>query len=520
MLIFFLQRYLKIPFIMEREKRMAVQITSDLQENISQFEELFSDCADIKKRKVKVGQKLERECYIAYIEVAVSSTEWKDSAVGKILQTLRELPEEKLVAYVERNVEDISDSQPFATIEDAAQGMLTGDVLFFLEGYDRALKIPDKGYPGRGVYETESEKVIRGSNEGFSESIKLNTALIRKRLRSPHVKVKESFAGKRTHTNVDLVYMKDLIYPGMLEEVEKRLGEFEIDGALDSGIIEQLTEKRTYSPFPQFQTTQRPDRAAMAILEGRIVLLSDNSPVALILPATYNTFIQTSDDYYSRWEIASFTRMLRYLASFLAMTFPGLYLAMTNFHTQILPTDLLLSLAAARQGVPFPAVVEIILMEVAFELLREAGVRLPGANGNTIGIVGGLIIGQAAVDANIVSPIVVIVVALTALCSFAVPNEEFATAFRILKFLFILLCGYLGCVGFLVGTLGILIHLSHMESFGIPYLAPFVGADLNGYQDERDTFLRLPLEFLKKRPIYTKEGARTRLKFRQQGKGK
>lgn len=505
---------------MERGKAMAVPITSDLQENISQFEELFSDCADIKKRKVKVGQNLKKECYIAYIEVSVSSMEWKDSAVGKILQTLRELPEDRLASYVAQNVEDISDSQPFATLEDAAQGMLTGDVLFFLEGYDKALKIPDKGYPGRGVYETESEKVIRGSNEGFSESIKLNTALIRKRLRSPHVKVKESFAGKRTHTNVDLVYMKDLIHPGMLEEIEKRLGEFEIDGALDSGIIEQLTEQRTYSPFPQFQTTQRPDRAAMAILEGRIVLLSDNSPVALILPATYNTFIQTSDDYYSRWEIASFTRMLRYLASFLAMTFPGLYLSMTNFHTQILPTDLLLSLAAARQGVPFPAVVEIILMEVAFELLREAGVRLPGANGNTIGIVGGLIIGQAAVDANIVSPIVVIVVALTALCSFAVPNEEFATAFRILKFLFIFLCGYLGFFGFLVGTLGILIHLSHLESFGIPYLSPFVGADLNGYRDERDTFLRLPLGFLRKRPIYTREGARTRLKFKQQDKGK
>ncbi len=498
---------------------MAVQVTTDLEENIRQFETLFSDCADIKKRRIKVGQKLGKECYIAYIEVAISNTDWKDSAVGKLLQTLRSLPEDGLVHYVEQNVEDISDSQPFRTIEDAAQGMLTGDALFFLEGYASALKIPDKGYPGRGVYETESEKVIRGSNEGFSESVKLNTALIRKRLRSPHVKVRESFAGKRTHTNVDLVYMKDLIYPGMLEEVEKRLGEFEIDGALDSGIIEQLTEKRKYSPFPQFQTTQRPDRAAMAILEGRIVLLSDNSPVALILPATYNTFIQTSDDYYSRWEIASFTRALRYLASFLAMVFPGLYLAMTNFHTQILPTDLLLSLAAARQGVPFPAVVEIILMELAFELLREAGVRLPGANGNTIGIVGGLIIGQAAVDANIVSPIVVIVVALTALCSFAVPNEEFATAFRILKFLFIFLCGYLGFFGFLVGILGILIHLSQLESFGIPYLAPFVGADLNGYRDERDTFFRLPLDFLKKRPIYTREGARTRLKVKGQKKG-
>ena len=293
---------------------------------------------------------------------------------------------------------------------------------------------------------------------------------------------------------------------------------------MDSGIIEQLTERRKYSPFPQFQTTQRPDRAAMAILEGRIVLLSDNSPVALILPTTYNTFIQTSDDYYSRWEIASFTRVLRYVASFLAMVLPGLYLAVTNFHTQILPTDLMLSLAAARQGVPFPAMVEVLIMELAFELLREAGVRLPGANGNTIGIVGGLIIGQAAVDANIVSPIVVIVVALTALCSFAVPNEEFATAFRILKFIFIFLCGSLGFFGFLVGLLTVLIHLSHLESFGIPYLAPFVGADLNGYQDERDTFLRLPLDFLKKRPVYTRQGARIRLKFsgeeKRNGEGK
>lgn len=493
---------------------MPKKITKNLEENIKNYEILFSDCADIKKRRIKVGTKLKRECYIAYIEVALNNTEWKESAIGKLLTTLRALPEEELISYVKGNTWDISDSAPFDTIEDAAQGMLTGDVIFFLEGYEKALKIPDQGYPGRGVYEVESEKVIRGSNEGFSESVKLNTALIRKRLRSPHVKVRESFAGKRTHTNVDLVYLKDLIHPEVLEEIEKRLQEFEIDGTLDSGIIEQLTEKKKYSPFPQFQTTQRPDRAAMAILEGRIVLLSDNSPVALILPATYNSFIQTSDDYYSRWEIASFTRVLRYVASFLAMTFPGLYLAMTNFHTQILPTDLLLSLAASRQGVPFPAVIEVLLMELAFELLREAGVRLPGANGNTIGIVGGLIIGQAAVDANIVSPIVVIVVALTALCSFAVPNEEFATAFRILKFGFILVCGYLGFFGFLMGIMAVLIHLSHLESFGIPYLAPFVGADLNGYQDEGDTFLRLPLKFLKKRSLYTREGARTRLKLK------
>ena len=310
--------------------------------------------------------------------------------------------------------------------------------------------------------------------------------------------------------------MEDLVYPSMLEEIEKRIGRYEIDGVLDSGIIEQLSEEKWYSPFPQFQTTQRPDRAAMAVLEGRVVVLTDNSPTGLILPADYNSFIKTSDDYYNRWEIASFGRMIRYMASFFAMTMPGLYLAVTNFHTQILPTTLLLSFAAARQGVPFPAVVEVLLMEIAFELLREAGVRLPGAMGNTIGIVGGLIIGQAAVEANIVSPIVVIVVAFTALCSFAIPNEEFATAFRILKFGFIFLCSWLGFYGFLYGLLLLLIHLSHLKSFGIPYLMPFVGADLNGYEDERDSIIRQPLFWMKRRPIYAKRNRRIRLRKKDQ----
>ena len=185
--------------------------------------------------------------------------------------------------------------------------------------------------------------------------------------------------GTRSNTNVDIVYMEDLVYPCLLGEVERRLNRYEIDGVLDSGIIEQLSEEKWYSPFPQFQTTQRPDRAAMALLEGRIVVLCDNSPTGLILPTDYNSFIKTSDDYYNRWEIASFGRILRYLAAFFAMTIPGLYLAVTNFHTQILPTTLLLSFAAAREGVPFPAMVEILLMEIAFELLREAGVRLPGS---------------------------------------------------------------------------------------------------------------------------------------------
>jgi spore germination protein len=253
----------------------------------------------------------------------------------------------------------------------------------------------------------------------------------------------------------------------------------------------------------------------MAVLEGRVVLLSDNSPIALIFPTDFNSFLKTSDDYYNRFATASFARILRYLASFFAMTLPGLYLALTNFHTQILPTTLLLSFQEARVGVPFPAVLEVILMELSFELLREAGVRLPGAMGNTIGIVGGLIIGQAAVDANLVSPIVVIVVAFTALCSFAIPNEEFAFSFRILKFVFIVLCAWLGYFGFLLGILLVLVHLSRLKSFGIPYLMPFVGADLTGYEDERDSVLRYPLRKMTMRPIYARRNARKKLKEKE-----
>jgi spore germination protein len=362
------------------------------------------------------------------------------------------------------------------------------------------------------VQEPDSEKVIRGSKEGFTDSVKTNTALIRKRVRSSRVKVQEFTMGLRSHTAVDLVYMEDLACPGVLEAIKKRLNAYEIDGVLDSGIIEQLGEKKWYSPFPQFQTTQRPDRAALAVLEGRVVLLSDNSPVALILPTDFNSFLKTSDDYYNRFGVATFARILRYMAAFFSMTLPGLYLAATTFHTQILPTPLLLSFWEARIGVPFPAALEVILMEVSFELLREAGVRLPGAMGNTIGIVGGLIIGQAAVDANLVSPIVVIVVAFTALCSFSIPNEEFAFSFRILKFYIIALCAWQGFFGFLVGLLSVVLHLSRLESFGIPYLMPFVGADLTGYEDERDSIWRAPLRAMTRRPIYARRDERVKLR--------
>lgn len=488
-------------------------ISVHVSENKTALQEMLGNSADIKMREMILGRDRVR-CLAAYIEITAGSLAFENSLVGRLLNDLAQLPADQIYESLADNGQGLCDVTPFAYLEDAVQlGMLTGDVILFIDGFASALKIPDKGYPNMGVTKPDSEKVIRGSQEGFADSVKVNTALIRKRVRSSRLRVKEVRAGLYSHTNIDLVYMEGLVYPNLLDEIERRLDSFLIDNVPDSGTLEQLTEDEWYSPFPQFQTTQRPDRAAIALMEGRVVLLCDNSPTALILPTDVNSMLKTSDDYYNRFEITTLERFIRYASAVMALALPAFYLAVTNFHTQILPTSLLLSFAAARQGVPFPAVVEVLLMELSFELLREAGVRLPGAMGNTIGIVGGLIIGQAAVEANLVSPIVVIVVAFTALSSFAIPNEELATSFRILKFYMIAMSAWLGLFGFLASALSILIHLAKLRSFGIPYLMPYVAAELNGYEDERDSLIRFPLFSMRRRPIYARQMERLRLTF-------
>lgn len=491
------------------------KLSKNIDVNINNFNEKFSDCDDIIRRKMRLGSERKVDCMVVYVEVAVSNMMLSDSVIGKIINNMWDMPYEEIYEYIKNNgmgISDVSELEDMETIENA---LLSGNAVLFIDGYDKAIKISSKGYPSLGVTQTESEKAVRGSKESFSDSAKTNAALIRKRIKDSRLKVKEIKLGVRSNTLSYIVYMEDIVRPGLIDEIENSLDKFEIDGIFDTGMVEQITEKKWYSPFPQYQNTERPDFTAMALLEGRAVFLSDNSPSALLFPADCNSFLKASDDYYSHFEIVSLNRILRYIAVFLAMALPGFYIAVTNFHTQVLPTDLILSFAAAREGVPFPGIVEVLSMELAFELLREAGVRLPGAMGNTIGIVGGLIIGQAAVDANLVSPIVVIVVAATALCSFAIPNEEFATSFRILKFFFIIICAALGFYGFTIGILAVLIHLSHLESFKIPYLMPFASSELDDGAAAKDSIIRMPEFMLKKRPVYSNENQKIRLKIKK-----
>ena len=475
------------------------------------FREKCRECADIKFRPINLGKYGEIKSLAIYLEVTAENLMLGESMLGRMIMQLQEMDEEAVLQCIEKNELGISDVFPLDTKEDGMRALLAGNMILLIDGLEKILKIGSKGYPAKSISSAESEKVLRGSNEGFCESVKINTALVRKRIRSTDLKVKEIFLGERSDTVVSILYMEELAYPRMLEELEDRLNTYAIDGVLDSGILEQLSEEHWASPFPQFQTTERPDLAALELLEGRVVVLSDNSPTALILPASFHDFMSVSEDRYHRFELAAFQRIIRYGAVVLATLISGTYLAVIGFHTSILPTNLLLSFAEARKGVPFPGIIEILLMELAFEMIREAGVRMPGPLSGTIGIVGGLIIGDAAVSANLVSPMAVVVVALSALSSFAIPNDEFASAFRLVKYGFIFLGGTLGVGGIVIGCYLLLGHLSRLTSFEMPYLVPFTGRDVEEYQKEYDSILRGPLRKMKYRPLTARRNQRIRL---------
>ena len=309
------------------------KVSANLRENEKYLRSRLENCSDILIRPMRLGDKHKVDCLMVYIEVAVSNMMLDDSAIGKMINHFWEISPEDIQEFVRHNSLGIADVKKLENLDESIDAMLAGNAVFFIDGYDKAMKISSKGYPSTGVMEAESEKVLRGSREGFSDSVKSNSALVRKRLRDTRLKVEEYKIGVRSHTLTQVLYMDDLVHEGLLEEVKERLEEFQIDGILDSGMLEQLTEDVWYSPFPQYQTTERPDRAVQEILKGKVVILCDNSPEALILPGNFSSFMESSEDWYHRFEMASFLRILRYLAVIMATVLPGLYLAVIRFHT-------------------------------------------------------------------------------------------------------------------------------------------------------------------------------------------
>lgn len=350
--------------------------------------------------------------------------------------------------------------------------IIVGNTLLVIEGLSGAITITTTGFEHRGVGKPQNENVLKGPLEAFIESGAVNRSLIRKQMRSPHLISESVVIGEQSNSEVTLMYLGNIVDQQLLQDVKDRIKQIKADTVQTLGMLEQHIEERPYSLVPSVLYTERPDRAVGMLAEGHIVLVMDSSPAVLVVPVTFWSFFQTSEDYIERWAYGNFIRLIRLFAMFVALLTPAIYIAITNFHVEMIPTDLLLAIAATRERVPFPALIEVLIMEAAFELLREAGVRIPTPIGPTIGIVGALILGQAAVDANVISPILVIVVAITGLASFAVPNISFNFLVRITRFVFLFLAAFMGFFGITIAlTIGVA-YLVTLKSFGVPFLSP------------------------------------------------
>ncbi|MGI6486464.1 MAG: spore germination protein [Tepidanaerobacteraceae bacterium] len=493
------------------------KLKKELSENIDVIREYLFDCDDVIIRDFYMDGGQKRQMTIIYIDGLADKKLIQNEILKSLMLFTRfsEVEHKKGHNYfnmVKEGLLTAADLKEVDNFGEAILAVLCGDTVLFLDKSEKGLIISSRGWEKRAIQEPSTEAVITGPKEGFTETYMTNIALIRRRIKDTNLKVKTVKLGRHTRTDVGILYIKGVAKPTIVDEVLKRVNTIDISGIMESGYIEQMIEGDWLSPFPQLRRTERPDVVAASLIEGNVAILCDNSPFALLAPTTFLSLFQSPEDYYERWYIASILRTLRFGAALVSFTLPGLYIAMTAFHPDMLPTDLLLSIAATREGVPFPSVIEALIMMIALEVLREAGVRLPGPIGQTIGIVGGLIVGEAAVRASIVSPIMVIVVAVSAISSFTIPNYSVAISFRILVFVFIALATVAGLYGIMFGLLALATHLVTLKSFGAHYLSPFLSFR---WAEIKDTFLRWPMPSMEIRPGYTRPEDMVKMKDRR-----
>lgn len=479
-------------------------LKTSLYENFEQVKKTLGNSTDLVTREIFIGNFWNIKAGIIYTEGMAD----KKIINNFILESLM-LDERKTVLNPKNSrlkdpptllkefaltIGDIKDITDFETLY---LSVLSGDTVILIDGHAQGIATGTKGWEDRGITEPSSQTVVRGPREGFSETLRTNTAAVRRKIKDHNLWLETKQIGRITKTDVAMMHIKGIANEKVIEEVRTRLDRIDVDGILESGNIEELIQDETYTPFPTIYHTERPDVVAAGLLEGRVAILVDGTPFVLLVPALFTQFYQAAEDYYQRADIGSLLRLLRFFSFFVALLAPSLYIAVITFHQDMIPTQFLISLAAQREGIPFPAFVEALLMEVIFEILREAGVRMPRAVGQAVSIVGALVIGQAAVEAGIISAAMVIVVSTTAIANFLFPAFNMAFSIRILRFLFMGFAATFGLFGITVGLIGLVLHLCSLRSFGVPYMtpmAPFILAD------QKDTLFRLPLWGLFSRP--------------------
>lgn len=470
-------------------------IQPSLPANLNAIEERFGRSSDLVVRRFRSDAAPDRELALVYIRGMVDEPTINDHILTPLMSL--QLPEyvdeqkNKLLEALSACVLPIGSVIQVAAMEEAMQLLTDGMCLIVVDGAPAMLAASACGGDQRSVDVPQTQTVIRGPQRGFVEDLSTNVSLIRRIIRSPDLHVQIHKIGSQTHTNVAVLHMHGIADDAVIKEVYRRLADIEIDGVLESGYIEEFIQDETFTLFPTIMNTERPDSIAASLLEGRVAIITEGTPIALIAPITFFSFFQSPEDYYQRFDIASFVRAIRYGAYVVSMLLPAIYIAVTTFHQEMLPTTLLISLAAQREGVPFPGLLEALLMELTFEVLREAGVRMPRAIGPAISIVGALVLGQSAVQAGIVSAGMVIVVSFTAISNFVMPEFNIAATSRIIRFGLMLLAGCLGFFGIFIGVMLLLVHLTSLRSFGVPYMSPFApGAKAS--RAWRDVFVRIP----------------------------
>ncbi|WDL98388.1 spore germination protein [Alicyclobacillus sp. ALC3] len=473
-----------------KEEPMYSVLSHRLANSRAALQATFDNCSDLVYREIAMASG--PSLLIVYIDGLVDTKILDQVVLQPLIFTgvpqgvgrLRNIHE-----MLSRQLVAVSQTEVVQTLEEVVHGIIKGSTAILSDGSKEALLISVQGFEKRAIEEPKSEAVLRGPRQGFTESLRVNTALLRRIIANPDLKMESSTVGDLTQTDLVIVYIEGVADGSVVQEVRRRIRNSSIQSVLASGYIEEYIQDSTWSPFPQVQNTERPDVAASSLIEGRVIIVCDGSPFVLIVPMTFWGGLQAADDHYERWEYAVLRRWVRYAMTFVSLTLPSIYVALTTYNPQLLPDRLMASIATARELSPFPTVIETTMMEIIFEGLQEAGVRLPGQMGPLVSIVGALVVGEAAVRANLVSAPIVIVVAMTGIASYAIPRYSFGIPFRMLRFVLLILAALFGVYGLSIGLAAILIHLVTLESFGTPFFTPVAPVVLFHL---RDVVIRTP----------------------------
>lgn len=490
------------------------QITGDFELDLELVKQEMAHNSDVHFRKFNIGRTGIRAAII-FVD-GLSDKDLIDKHIMKSLmlnfceEYKQETPYVKGAIskeFIKNQVLSISEVEEAHHIKELMTKVLTGSTALLIDGSSDVYILGTTKANKRNIEEPVSEALVRGPRVGFTEIISDNTALLRRHGENENLSLTKFQVGKRAKKELVIAYMQEIADPELVEEVKKRVRKIDIDHVPESGYVEQLIEDNYLSPFPQVQSTERPDRVISALMEGRVAILLDGTPFALIAPVTFSMLLQSPEDYYERWIPGTLFRLLRFGAAIVTLFAPALYISFISFHPGLIPSELAISISGTREGVPFPSLIEALVMEVAIEILREAGLRLPKPIGPAMGIVGGLIIGEAAVQAGIVSNIMVIVVAITAISSFAIPSYSAGIPLRILRFVAMFGAALFGLYGVILFFLLLCSHLVKLKSFGVPYISPAVPYGVNDWED---FMVRMPLQMMKRRPkmMHTKDPIR------------